>query len=112
MKRPQPRSPQPVKHLSGALPGSLWAVAMPWAACWWPCRGWKRDVREVLDRLISRAVPKATKAVKWSAPLYGLDRDTRLMGFRCTARYVKAAFFMGAHLYPMPPEASTQENVR
>jgi hypothetical protein len=73
---------------------------------------WKRGVGELLDRLITRAVPEVTKAVKWNTPLYGLDQATRFMGFHCTTKYVKVAFFMGAHLDPMPPEASAQKNVR
>ncbi len=113
MKRHQPRPAAPVKLLSGGNPQiplghgdetvQTYIAAMP---------GWKRAVGELLDRLITRAVPKATKAVKWNTPLYGLDRDTRFMGFNCTTKYVKVAFFMGAHLDPMPPEASTQKNVR
>lgn len=113
MKRHQPRPAAPVKLLSGGNPQiplghgdetvQTYIAAMP---------GWKRAVGELLDRLITRAVPKATKAVKWNTPLYGLDRDTRFMGFNCTTKYVKVAFFMGSHLDPMPPEASTQKNVR
>lgn len=113
MKRPIPQPPKPANLLSGGnpqialghgdAPVQAYIAAMP---------GWKRAVGELLDRLITRAVPKVTKAVKWNTPLYGLDKATRFMGFNCTTNYVKVAFFMGAHLEPMPPEASTRKDVR
>ncbi|MCO6481690.1 MAG: DUF1801 domain-containing protein [Flavobacteriales bacterium] len=115
-KANQPKAPNPtaeVKLLSGGNPQialghgdetvQTYIAAMP---------GWKRTVGELLDRLITRAVPKVTKAVKWNTPLYGLDKATRFMGFNCTTNYVKVAFFMGAHLDPMPPDASTRKDVR
>lgn len=111
MERPPPA--KAVKLLTGGNPqiplGHGDAVVQAYIAA---MPGWKRAVGELLDRLITRAVPKVTKAVKWNTPLYGLDRDTRFMGFNCTTKYVKVAFFMGAHLKPMPPDASTQKHVR
>jgi hypothetical protein len=111
MKRPQPA--KPVKLLSGGNPqtalGHGDAVVQAYIAA---MPDWKREVGVLLDRLITRAVPRVTKAVKWNTPLYGLDKQTRFMGFNCTTQYVKVAFFMGAHLDPLPPDASTQKNVR
>jgi hypothetical protein len=111
--RAKPSCSGKVKLLSGGNPQialghgdetvQAYIAAMP---------GWKRAVGELLDRLITRAVPKVTKAVKWNTPLYGLDEPTRFMGFNCTTKYVKVAFFMGAHLDPRPPDTSTQKDVR
>lgn len=113
MKQPLPPSAKPVKLLTSGNPqialGHGEAVVQAYIAA---MPGWKREVGVLLDRLICRAAPKVTKAVKWNTPLYGLDKDTRFLGFNCTTKYVKVAFFMGAHLDPMPPVASTQKNVR
>lgn len=92
-----------IAKADGDAPVQAYIAAMP---------GWKRAVGELLDRLITRAVPKVTKAVKWNTPLYGLDRDTRFLGFHCTTKYVKVGFFRGGLLDPMPPVASTQKEVR
>ena len=73
---------------------------------------WKRAVAVELDALISRTVPKVLKAVKWNTPLYGVEENTYFMGFNMTAKYVKVAFFHGAQLEPLPPDASTQKQVR
>lgn len=73
---------------------------------------WKRAVAVELDALISRTVPKVLKAVKWNTPLYGVEENTYFMGFNMTAKYVKVAFFNGAMLEPLPPDASTQRKVR
>lgn len=73
---------------------------------------WKRAVAVELDALISRTVPKVLKAVKWNTPLYGVEENTYFMGFNMTTKYVKVAFFNGAMLEPLPPDASTQKKVR
>jgi len=74
--------------------------------------GWKHDVGKKLDALIERTVPDVVKAVKWNTPLYGLEGQGWFLSYHCFARYVKVAFFRGASLKPIPPEASKQENVR
>ncbi|MBL7984045.1 MAG: DUF1801 domain-containing protein [Flavobacteriales bacterium] len=73
---------------------------------------WKRDVAVRLDALITSALPKVQKAVKWNTPLYGTDEQTFFMGFNMVTKYVKVAFFQGAQLKPLPPDASTQKAVR
>jgi hypothetical protein len=73
---------------------------------------WKREVSVRLDALITRAFPKVQKAVKWNTPMYGTDEKTFFMGFHMITRYVKVAFFQGAQLTPLPPDASTQKAVR
>lgn len=73
---------------------------------------WKREVAIRLDALITRAVPKVRKAVKWNTPMYGNDEKKFFVGFHMITKYVKVAFFQGALLKPLPPDASTQKKVR
>ncbi len=73
---------------------------------------WKREVSVRLDALITRAFPNVQKAVKWNTPMYGTNEKTFFMGFHMITKYVKVAFFQGAQLEPMPPDASTQKAVR
>ncbi len=74
--------------------------------------GWKRDVVRRLDALITRTVPKVSKAVKWNTPLYGLEGEGWFLSFHCFAKYVKVAFFRGAALRPVPPEESKTPHTR
>ncbi|MFT3811740.1 MAG: DUF1801 domain-containing protein [Micropepsaceae bacterium] len=87
----------------GDAPVQAYIAAMP---------GWKREVGERLDAIITRAVPKVEKAVKWNSPLYGLKDEGWFLGVHCMTRYVKLAFFRGAELKPMPPVESKQAHVR
>lgn len=74
--------------------------------------GWKGDVGRRLDRLIMEAVPGVRKAVRWNTPFYGIEGRGWFVAFHCLTKYVKIAFFRGAALRPVPPEASTQTDVR
>lgn len=74
--------------------------------------GWKSGVGRRLDTLISEAVPGVAKAVKWNSPFYGVEQGSWFLGFHCMTRYVKVAFFKGAHLLPLPPGTSKQAEVR
>jgi len=74
--------------------------------------GWKQGVGRRLDALVTEAVPDVVKAVKWNSPFYGMEKDIWFLGFHCMTRYVKVAFFKGAHLSPLPPGTSKQANVR
>jgi hypothetical protein len=87
----------------GEAPVQAYIAAIP---------GWKRDVGRRLDVLTARAVPGVQKAVKWNSPFYGMDDKHWFMSFHCFAKYIKVAFFRGASLRPMPPETSTQKDVR
>ena len=87
----------------GEAPVQAYIAAMP---------GWKRDVGDRLDMLVSKAVPGVRKAVKWNSPMYGLEEGTWFLSFHVFARYVKVAFFRGASLDPPPPVASKQKDVR
>jgi len=87
----------------GDEPVQAYIAAMP---------GWKRDVGQRLDALITQAVPGVRKAVKWNSPLYGVEEGRWFLGVHCLTRYVKVAFFRGAELDPVPPVASKQAHVR
>lgn len=74
--------------------------------------GWKHDVGSRLDGLIMRTVPKASKAVKWNSPFYGITGQGWFLSFHVFAKYVKVAFFKGTSLKPLPPGESKQKEVR
>jgi len=87
----------------GDAPVQAYIAAMP---------GWKRDVGRRLDALIGRTVPGVAKAVKWNSPFYGVEDQVWFLSYHCFAKYVKVAFFRGASLFPLPPGASKQKDVR
>ena len=87
----------------GAAPVRAYIAAIP---------GWKRGVGERIDRLVTRAVPKAKKAVKWNSPFYGVEGQGWFLSFHCFTKYVKVTFFNGASLSPLPPGKSSQAKVR
>ena len=87
----------------GEAPVQAYIAAMP---------GWKREVGERLDALITRTLPKVSKAVKWNSPFYGVAGKGWFLSFHVYTRYVKVAFFRGASLKPVPPGTSKDENVR
>jgi hypothetical protein len=74
--------------------------------------GWKSAVGRRLDELVVSAIPGVEKAVKWNSPMYGMERGSWFLGFHCLTKYVKVAFFQGAHLDPQPPGKSKQKDVR
>jgi hypothetical protein len=87
----------------GDGPVQAYIAAMP---------GWKRAVGEQLDALITKALPKVQKAVKWNSPFYGIAGHGYVLTFHVDTRYVKVAFLQGAHMKPMPPGASKDKNAR
>src|SRR5262245_31287880 len=87
----------------GDAPVQAYIAAMP---------GWKREIGQRLDALITRTVPGVHKAVKWNSPLYGIEGQGWFLGLHCFTRYVKVAFFRGTSLNPVPPGESKQKEVR
>lgn len=87
----------------GDEPVQAYIAAMP---------GWKCDLGTRLDALITRTVPGVYKAVKWNSPFYGFEGEGWFLSFHCFTKYVKVAFFRGASLTPVPPDTSTQKDVR
>src|SRR6188768_71940 len=104
---------KPVKLLSGGNPqiakGDGDAPVQAYIAA---SPGWKREVGEWLDKVITRAVPKVKKAVKWNSPFYGIEGQGWFLSFHMFANYVKVGFFKGASLRPLPPGVSKQKDVR
>lgn len=74
--------------------------------------GWKREVVQRLDALITDAVPAVRKAVKWNSPLYGAGEDGWFLSLHGFTRYVKVAFFRGTSLQPQPPVGSKTPETR
>ena len=88
----------------GDAPVQAYIAAMP---------GWKQVVGARLDALIVQALPGVHKAVKWNSPMYGVAADQGwFLSFHCFNRYIKVAFFRGAGLRPLPPEASKSADTR
>ena len=102
--KPRAKESKPVKLLSGGnpkigkadgdAPVQVYIAAMP---------GWKRDVGKRLDALVARNVPNVRKAVKWNSPFYGIEGRGWFMAFHVFTHYVKASFFRGTALRPVPP---------
>lgn len=92
-----------VPKADGEAPVQAYLEAMP---------GWKRDIGRRLDALLVRTVPGVRKAVRWNSPFYGVEGRGWFLSFHCFTRYVKVTFFRGTSLRPVPPGASTHEDVR
>ena len=87
----------------GDAPVQSYIAAMP---------GWQSDIGRQMDAIITRAVPKMAKAVKWNSPFYGRGDGTWFVSFHVFTKYIKVTFFRGADLDPAPPETSQVKNVR
>jgi hypothetical protein len=87
----------------GDAPVQAYIAAMP---------DWKRDVGKRLDALITKALPKVQKAVKWNSPFYGVEGEGYFLTFHVYTRYVKVAFLQGVKLKPMPPGPSKDKHAR
>jgi hypothetical protein len=92
-----------IAKAEGDAPVQAYIAAMP---------GWKSDLGKRLDALIVRNVPNVRKAVKWNSPSYGIEGQGWFLSFHVFTRYVKATFFRGASLRPVPPGASKHNDVR
>ena len=78
----------------GDAPVQAYIEAMP---------GWKQDIGRQLDALLAKTIPKVQKAVRWNSPFYGLEGRGWFLGVHCLTNYVKATFFRGLSLHPIPP---------
>ena len=88
----------------GDAPVQAYIAAMP---------GWKREVGERIDRIVAATVPNVRKAVKWNSPFCGApDGEGWFLSFHVFTRYVKATFFRGTSLKPMPQGTSKHPEVR
>jgi hypothetical protein len=92
-----------IRKGDGDAPVQAYIAAMP---------GWKREVGERLDALVTRTVPNVRKAVKWNSPFYGVEGQGWFLAFHVFTRYVKVTFFKGASLKPLPPGPSKHPETR
>ena len=84
----------------GDAPVQAYIAAMP---------GWKRDIGKRLDALIVRNVPNVRRAVKWNSPFYGIEGQGWFLSFHVFTHYVKATFFRGTSLRPVPPGGTAED---
>ena len=88
----------------GDAPVQAYIAAMP---------NWKREVGERIDAIVAATVPNVRKAVKWNSPFCGApDGEGWFLSFHVFTRYVKATFFRGTSLKPMPQGTSKHPQVR
>lgn len=87
----------------GEEPVQAYIAAMP---------DWKRDVGRRIDAIVEDVIPGVRKAVKWNSPFYGVEDDLWFLSIHCFDRYVKATFFRGTSLDPVPPGKSKHPDVR
>jgi hypothetical protein len=107
---PRARKAKPVKLLSGGNPQIAKADGdAPVRAYLAAVPGWKRGVAKRLDALVVRNVPGVRKAVKWNSPFYGVEGRGWFLSFHVFTRYVKATFFKGTSLRPVPPGGTGKE---
>jgi hypothetical protein len=92
-----------IAKAEGDAPVQAYIAAMP---------GWKSDLGQRLDALVTRSLPDVQKAVKWNSPFYGVAGNGYFLSFHVFTRYVKVAFLQGAALKPMPPGTSKDKNTR
>jgi hypothetical protein len=82
-----------IAKADGDAPVRAYLAAMP---------GWKGDIGKRLDAIVVRHVPGVRKAVKWNSPFYGVEGRGWFLSFHVFTRYVKATFFRGTSLRPVP----------
>jgi hypothetical protein len=87
----------------GEAPVRAYLAALP---------GWKGAAGRTIDALITRAIPKVVKAIKYNSPMYGVYGRSWFVAFHCFDRYIKVSFFHGAELEPIPPVASKASRTR
>lgn len=87
----------------GEAPVAAYIAAMP---------AWKQPIGEMVDALVSEAVPGVEKAVKWNSPFYGMHKDIWFLSLHCFTRFVRLTFFDGAELVPPPLGTSKYPRVR
>ena len=83
-----------IAKADGDSPVQEYIAAMP---------GWKSDLGNQLDALITRTLPDVRKAVRWNSPFYGVEGKGWFLSFHVLTRYVKVTFFDGTSLKPVPP---------
>src|SRR3954467_778700 len=83
-------NPQMAKA-DGDAPVQAYIAAIP---------GWKREIAQRLDELITDTVPGVHKAVRWNSAMYGIKGNGWFVSFHVFTNYVKVTFFKGTLLEP------------
>ena len=78
----------------GDAPVAAWIAAAP---------GWKQGVGRAVYALVVETVPGVKKAVRWNSPFYGVEGKGYFLSLHILTRAVKATFFAGGSLTPIPP---------
>jgi hypothetical protein len=84
----------------GEAPVQAYIAAIP---------GWKREVGQRLDALITRTVPGVHKGVRWNSAMYGIKGKGWFVSFHIFTNYVKLTFFKGTSLVPVPTGGEARE---
>lgn len=88
------RRPVKVAKAEGAAPVKAYIAKLP---------AWQARLLRQFDDLVSQEVPHAARAVKWSAPFYGVPGQGWFASTKGFSKHVKLTFFRGAQLDPVPP---------
>lgn len=98
---PSKRS-RPVKapKAEGAAPVKTYIAALP---------AWQGRLLQKFDDLVTREVPQAVRAVKWSAPFYGVPGQGWFASTKGFSKHVKITFFRGTSLKPVPPSGEHEQ---
>lgn len=66
-----------------------------------------RGIAQRYDALVGDVLPGVQRAVKWSAPFYGLPGQGWVTTFASFKGHASIGFFAGTQLKPMPPEGES-----
>lgn len=92
-----------VAKADGDAPVRAWIAALS---------GWQHERALLIDTVVTRALPRVSKCVRWNSPLYGAEPGNWFLGLHVFKTYLKLAFVQGASLQPQPPGTSKQAHVR
>jgi hypothetical protein len=100
--RKAPARARPVKaaKADGAAPVKAYIARLP---------AWQGRLLRRFDALVAEEVPDARRAVKWSAPFYGVPGNGWFASAKGFSRHVKIVFFRGANLDPVPPSGEHEQ---
>ena len=96
------KRPKPVKaaKAEGAAPVKAYIAQLP---------AWQGQLLRQFDGLVSKEVPGAARAVKWSAAFYGVPGNGWFASAKGFSKHVKFTFFRGASLDPVPPSGEHEQ---
>lgn len=70
---------------------------------------WQAGFLRRFDEVVAREVPGARRAVKWSAPFYGVPGQGWFASTKGFSKHVKLTFFRGTSLKPVPPSGEHEQ---